>query len=589
MGSCCGGSAPQPPNPIQTAAAQTGTNVSTAVANAFLNNTNQSTPQGTLSYDVSGNYSWTDPSTGQTYNIPRFTANQQLTPAGQQLQQTDLATQQNLGNLAQSQSGRLGSLLGNPFNLDNTPTAGNAWNWNQAAPLSSIGQFSTPDVHLRDFADYATQVGSFGADVGSPLYNFDNAGSQQTGFGDAGQQQSGFDPTGNITGTYDNQQGDAQRARVEQSLFQRMQPQNQLALSQLQSQLANQGIRYGSDAYTAAMDNYNRGINDQMLGITAQGGQEQQLQAGLAQNLAGFQNTAQQQAYAQAQGRGQFANAAQAAAFAQAQARGQFANTAQQQAFAQSQAQGQFTNAAQQQAYQQALGRGQFDNAARAQNLQDTLTGGNYFNAAQQNLFGQAATSAQFTNAALQQQLQEQQAQFAAQNQQRTQYLQEQYALRNQPINETTALLSGSQVQQPTFTQTPQQQIPTTDIAGLINTQFNQQFGNYQTQSALLGNIIGAAGQVGRGIASASDRTLKENVHKLGTVFAADNAGDRRSLPIYQFSYKDDPASTRHIGPMAQDVERIDPGAVHTIPAGPRAGKKAIDSSRVMGGILRAA
>src|SRR6187399_471001 len=72
---------PQPPNPYQTAAAQTGTNVGTGVANAFLNNVNQVTPQGNLSYDVSGNYSWTDPVTGQTYNIPRFTATQTQTPA----------------------------------------------------------------------------------------------------------------------------------------------------------------------------------------------------------------------------------------------------------------------------------------------------------------------------------------------------------------------------------------------------------------------------------------------------------------------------------------------------------------------------
>ena len=57
---------PTPPNPYQTAAAQTGTNVATGVANAFLNNVNQSNPQGSLNYDVSGTYSWQDPSTGQT-------------------------------------------------------------------------------------------------------------------------------------------------------------------------------------------------------------------------------------------------------------------------------------------------------------------------------------------------------------------------------------------------------------------------------------------------------------------------------------------------------------------------------------------
>ena len=55
---------PTPPNPYQTAAAQTGTNVSTGVANAFLNNVNQITPEGSLNYDVTGNYS------GPTINRP---------------------------------------------------------------------------------------------------------------------------------------------------------------------------------------------------------------------------------------------------------------------------------------------------------------------------------------------------------------------------------------------------------------------------------------------------------------------------------------------------------------------------------------
>ena len=43
---------PTPPNPYATAAAQTGTNVATGVANAYLNNVNQVTPQGNLTYSA---------------------------------------------------------------------------------------------------------------------------------------------------------------------------------------------------------------------------------------------------------------------------------------------------------------------------------------------------------------------------------------------------------------------------------------------------------------------------------------------------------------------------------------------------------
>ena len=43
---------PAPPNPVDTARASTSTNVGTSIANAFLNNTNQITPDGSLRYDV---------------------------------------------------------------------------------------------------------------------------------------------------------------------------------------------------------------------------------------------------------------------------------------------------------------------------------------------------------------------------------------------------------------------------------------------------------------------------------------------------------------------------------------------------------
>ena len=42
--------APQPTDPKETSAAQTGTNVSTAIANAMMGNVNQITPNGSLTY-----------------------------------------------------------------------------------------------------------------------------------------------------------------------------------------------------------------------------------------------------------------------------------------------------------------------------------------------------------------------------------------------------------------------------------------------------------------------------------------------------------------------------------------------------------
>lgn len=73
-------SAPQPPNPQITAAAQGQANTSTAAAQAALNNMNQFTPYGSTTYDITGYYSAPDGS-----QIPTYTQNTALSPAGQSL------------------------------------------------------------------------------------------------------------------------------------------------------------------------------------------------------------------------------------------------------------------------------------------------------------------------------------------------------------------------------------------------------------------------------------------------------------------------------------------------------------------------
>jgi hypothetical protein len=473
MGSCCGGDAPQPPNPIATAAAQTGTNVSTAVANAELSHVNQVTPTGSLDYSQRGTFSWTDPTTGSTYQIPQYTATQTPTAAQAAIQQQNEGAQKNLATLANTQSGNIGNLLSQPIDLSQAPAAGDT-------------------------------------------SRIENLPSAATSFGGAGVQQGTFDDAGNLTRSYgpaDNFSAD--RQRVEDALFGRLSPQLDRDRSRLEQQLADQGIRYGSPAYQQAMSDFNRQSTDARLAVTAAGGAEQQRLAQMAQNQAEFQNAAQQQAYQEAQGRGTFANAAEA------------------------------------QNYQQALGRGTFANAGQLQNAQSA------------------------------------QAALNAENARRANYLQEQYAGRQEPINEISALLSGSQVSKPNFITPPQTSIPTTDVAGLINTNFNQQFQNYNTQqqatNQLLGGLLGLGSNVGAAYLK-SDRRAKENISKMGTVFAASAEGNESALPIYKYSYKDDPVSTRHIGPMAQDVEKVDPGAVVT----DRGGTKYIKPRRVMGSIMRA-
>ena len=81
--------------------------MSTAVANANLGNVNQVTPQGNLTYNQTDNFNWTDPSTGQTYSIPKFTATQTLSPTGQATFDQSQQAQYSLAATGAEQAARL--------------------------------------------------------------------------------------------------------------------------------------------------------------------------------------------------------------------------------------------------------------------------------------------------------------------------------------------------------------------------------------------------------------------------------------------------------------------------------------------------
>lgn len=336
-----GKSAPKPPDPKETSAASTSTNVGTAVANAFMGNVNQVTPDGTLNYNQTGTYKWNDPYTGKSYDIPTFTATQTLSEAQQQMKnQTDQA-QINLATLAKDQSGRLNDVLSKPFD----PNSVNA-----------------PSL-TADFS--------------------------------------------------------ADRQKVEDALMARLQPKMDQDRTRLETQLANSGIQLGSDAYSRAMNDNSQATNDARLGAILSAGQEQSRLT-------------------------------------------------------------------------------QLNNSTRAQAMQEA------------------------------------------------------YANRNQPINEISALMSGSQVSQPNFVNANMPNIPTTDVAGLINENYNQKLAAYQQKAGMAQNVLGGLFGLGSSFIMASDRRVKEDIQKIGKTSDGQN--------LYRFRYKGD--DKPQIGLMAQEVEKKKPEAV---------------------------
>ncbi len=143
----------------------------------------------------------------------------------------------------------------------------------------------------------------------------------------------------------------------------------------------------------------------------------------------------------------------------------------------------------------------------------------------------------------------------------RGQSVQEVLAQRNQPINEISALMSGSQVSQPNFIGTPQANMANTDVAGIYNNNFNQQMAvaNAQnsTNNAMMGGMFGL-GAAGMRFMPWSDRRLKKDVIELGI--------DSTGLMAVEWTYTFMPGRFR--GYMADNVRQLYPDAAVLMPNG---------------------
>ncbi len=280
--------------------------------------------------------------------------------------------------------------------------------------------------------------------------------------------------------------------RINQLGSQRLDPRFAREQQTLESDLANRGVVPGTEAYKRAMDQFGQTKNDAYNQLALQG-QDQAFQ-----EQATRRNTST----------GETDRSFNAANTAQEKNQN-FYNTA----------------------------NSQNQNFSNANNLAQT----GFNNTAQ-------AQNAQFNNQATQQQ-----ASFnnTAQTNNWNQGIQDQLIQRNQPINETTALMSGSQVSQPNYVNTPQTAVANTDVAGIqmaANAQQQQQY------NAMLGGLAGIGGTAANA-AMLSDRRAKRDIKNLGSM--------GKGVNLYEFKYKPEfgMGGLAHLGVMADEVGHI-PGAV---------------------------
>jgi hypothetical protein len=312
---------------------------------------------------------------------------------------------------------------------------------------------------------------------------------------------------------------------AETAIMARLNPQIAKNRVSTETQLINQGLRPGSEAYNNAINLLGQQENDQRTQAVLQG--------------LGLDMSANAQGYNQALSTGQFGNLAQAQNFGQGLAGQSLTNQAQAQNFGQGNIQ--------QQLYNQAQGQN-FGQGVTAQNVANQAAGQNYTqnfntiaqnNAAQQQLYAQNLQKANFENAA------------------RQQSLLNDIAERQMPLNEINALRSGTQIVNPQFTPytganaaaAPIAQTMQNAYAGQMNA-YNQDVASQNAQTKGLFDLGSAA------ISYFSDKRLKSNITRIGT--------HPLGIGIYEYDIFD-----RHeIGVMAQEVQEILPEAIHIHPSG---------------------
>jgi hypothetical protein len=435
-------SAPTPPDPYQTANAQTQSNQQTAAYNAALNRVNTYTPWGSLTYSQS-------PGSTQTTTAPTFDQ------AGYDAALAKYnATQQqsNVSGVAPSEGGGSSNIAPpnkSDFMTSGGTTAGSSPQWSANVTLS-------PDQQkLLDLQNQSSeqmgqiglnQLGQVSNTLSSPV-NFNGAPAQVANVkagplttnvattplqssAHAGNIQNQVDMSGvpKLVGG-DQLYGAMQQAQdaAYKQAASRLDPQWTNSNNDLRNQLTQQGVMQNSDAWNRAMSEQSRNQTDAYQ--TAQNNAVQQGNAAEAQ-LYGQGLSSNQNAYMQALNNGQFANSAQALGFGQSYANAQLAN------------------------------------AAAAQQFGQGMANANLGNSAQAQQFGQGVANA------------------GLQNQARQQNISEIMQQRQEPLNELNALRTGSQVTAPNFPNIPGASANPTDIAGLISQNYANQMGGYNSQVA---------------------------------------------------------------------------------------------------------
>ena len=311
-----------------------------------------------------------DPATGEM--VTKWTQNQTLSPEMQNLYNTQMQTNQQLGSTAAAMGDRVNAAMGAPLN------------WDQFGDVEAGPQ--------------ASGVVGGGITSGGPVGGGITSGGPVGGGINA---VSSWEDTGNVgptTGPEGFQwDGQSQRQAAEDASYgratSRLDPQMEQKRQELEVRLRNRGLRAGDQAYESEMAAYGRDSTDAYeqarFGSTLEGRAEDAQSYDQASNTFGQNLTSEQQRYNQMIGGAENRRAAE------------------QQQYNQQLSSGQNDRAADSQYYDQRLASGQNDRAADSQYYDQRLASGQNDRAADQQAFNQEMTANERANALRQQQIQE--------------------------------------------------------------------------------------------------------------------------------------------------------------------------------------
>ena len=376
--------------------------------------------------------------------IQRYSRTATLDPAQQRILNQQNQVTEELGRVAGAQVSRVGETLSTPFTYEGMPAGGDTGNLGQTESNLRAMTQSPYDLQAgKSFAPTAQGIGA-AADAGT-----------QAAITAAESYSTPFDYSSAPAAP---EADAAARQQVIDSLYgqsqSRLDPRFESERVAMENQLANSGIPRGSEAFASSMRDFNLGKND-----AYQTAQNAAIQAGGAEQsrLFGIGTQARQNAISEQN----YLRALPAAE--QQQLMGMYGQ-------------------------EQALRQGQFDamGSVRDREISEQLRQRQIPMQELQNL-GQMQTGL-----------------FGLGDQQRQRVIQEQAYLRNLPLNETSALMSGTQINNPQFGAASTSAIAAPDYAGLSSQNYTNRVNAYNTQLGLRGAEYGAYGDLAGALGGAA-------------------------------------------------------------------------------------